>query len=245
MKRTALGLLLVLGALFPAGARAFSDPEAFGNPVEDAGGGGRWFTGSAADGYTCKVCHRGAPSPSLEILGLPLEGYLPGISYEITIDWPDTLENAALTAEITNGQGTRAGSLRLPPQNELREEELCLPVGAGLGAGEVVELPTRSVLSVPDCGARRVRMLWTAPVQDEGPVWFSGSLVSADAHGDVEGDGVRDFAHVIGSPSAPDALSAKIASGCTALPSRHGSPWLAALAALALLAWRRRRRARG
>jgi hypothetical protein len=246
MTRATLALCLLLGLLAAPQAHGFSDAEAFGRPVEEGGGGGRWFTGSAADGYTCKVCHRGGQSPNLDIRGLPIEGYVPGTAYEITILWPGDAQSVALTTEVTDGVGMRAGTLRLPPQQELRDPELCQPVGAGLGAGELIDLPTRSVISMADCGAHRLRFLWTAPTRDEGPVWFSGSLVNSNAKGDVEGDGVRDFAHVVGSPSSQDALASKIASGvasgCSALPRRAGGgAWCVCPIGLMVLAVRRRR----
>src|SRR5207244_2345573 len=72
-ERAMLTTLLVVGlASGPVRhARAFSDVEGFGKPVEQGGGGGRWFTGSATDGFTCGVCHRGGHSPDLNIFGLP------------------------------------------------------------------------------------------------------------------------------------------------------------------------------
>ncbi|MFI5306233.1 MAG: hypothetical protein ACHQ53_02710 [Polyangiales bacterium] len=245
-ERAWLPALLLLGlASGPVRhARAFSDAEGFGKPVEAGGGGGRWFTGSATDGFTCGVCHHGGQSPDLSIFGLPLKGYTPGTAYEITIDWPGDIENVAFTAEVADRAGQRAGGIRLPPDDELLDSELCAPVEAHIGAGEVMELDTRTVLSVPDCGSRRSRFLWTAPVKDVGPVWFSGSLVASNAQGNLDGDGVRDFAHVIGSPSARDPLASRIASGCSVRPNARGNPWLVCASLGLVLALRRRLRSK-
>jgi hypothetical protein len=237
---SALGLAL----LMPARGVAYSDPATFGEGVDVGGGGGRYFTGSFADGFTCKVCHSGGKNPALRILGAPLTGYVPGSAYEITIEWRDDFENIALEAEIADRSGKTAGTLRLPPENELLSSELCLPVAAGVGAGMLTDLPTRSLLSLPDCGSRRLRFLWAAPARDVGPVWLTGSVVSGDAKGDVKGDGVTDFARMMPSPAAPDAVASRLAAGCDA-SARHGSggAGLFALVAGVWLALRRRARA--
>jgi hypothetical protein len=53
------GLCLVA---LPLPVHAFSDPARFGKYPEEegglGGGGGRFFTGSPADGYGCSVCHK-------------------------------------------------------------------------------------------------------------------------------------------------------------------------------------------
>lgn len=229
-------------AALPAHALAFSDPTTFQNDVAEGGGGGRFFTGSPADGYTCKVCHGGASSPDIQISGLPLDGYTPGTAYEITIDWPDELENVALALELDDARGKAAGHLRLPPQDELLEPERCVPVGAGIGAGQLVDEDERTILEVPNCGAQRVRFLWVAPAQDLGSVWFAGSLVRADGMGDIAGDGVTNFSGVLASPSQSSAEAHAVNGGCNAAHAasdRGGS--LAACVVLITAARRRRR----
>jgi hypothetical protein len=207
-------LLCAAIAAAPVRARAFSDPATFQNDVAEGGGGGRFFTGSPADGYTCNVCHRGAESPDIEISGLPLTGYTPGTAYEITIDWPDDFENVALALELDDAHGKAVGRLRLPPQDELLEPERCVPVSAGIAAGQLVDAEERSILEVPNCGAQRVRFLWVAPAQDHGAVWFAGSLVRADGMSDVAGDGVTNFSGVLASPSQSSANARAVNAGC-------------------------------
>lgn len=244
MLRATLLSAIAIGILIPLRARAFSDPALFADPAMMGGGGGRWFTGSATDRYTCKVCHRGGHDPVLHILGLPVAGYVPGTGYEITIEWPGDRENVALEAEFTDRNGHAAGGIRLPPQDELLPDEFCLPAAAGVGAGMLTELGTRTVISLTDCGARQLRVLWTTPAQDMGPLWLTGSVVSSNAKGDVEGDGVADFARALPSPSAPSAVAAQINAGCGVARLGHGDGGVASIV-FAWLAWRRRDVRRG
>lgn len=73
-----------------AHARAFGDYELFFADPVDGGAGGRWFTGSPADGYTCSVCHEGGRQWPVQVDGLPTgQGYLPDPNkpYSITLSW--------------------------------------------------------------------------------------------------------------------------------------------------------------
>ena len=108
------GWLLALSASLPTHALAFSSPETYDLPTLEAGGGGRFFTGTPADGFGCDVCHEGGPPVELQIAGLPVDGYEPGASYEITITWPLSAEHIALLAEITDESRQKAGTLTLP-----------------------------------------------------------------------------------------------------------------------------------
>lgn len=78
-------------ALSASGAAAYSTPEAYAERTVAGGGGGRWFTGSPAEGYGCNVCHSGAPGQPkfpLYVAGLPLSGYQLGTRQEIVLSWP-------------------------------------------------------------------------------------------------------------------------------------------------------------
>ncbi|MEE9384391.1 MAG: hypothetical protein V3V08_13385 [Nannocystaceae bacterium] len=66
-------LLASSGLGFPSALRAFSEPSSYADPTPEGGGGGRWFTGSVADRYTCDVCHGSAP------LDLAVEAYFPHV----------------------------------------------------------------------------------------------------------------------------------------------------------------------
>ncbi len=242
-----VGGALALGVLAPTSASAFSDPLTFGKPtmpktMDDppGGGGGRYFTGSPADGYTCKVCHRGGAAPPLRILGLPLSGYVPGTSYEVTVDWPDSLQHISLELEITDEAGIGAGTVRTPPDKELQPSELCM--GTTIGAGTVLPILNRTIMQMPDCGAQQLRFLWTAPAQDRGPVRLAGSIVSTDNMQNIDGDGVADIMRVIGSPRTPSDTASQI-TGCSVQPSaaKHGGLGFGLLLGALALFLRRRR----
>lgn len=73
-------------------AHAYSSPEAYASPSNEGGGGGRWFSGSPAEGYTCNVCHVAAGSGAhfpLRVSGLPRDGYVAGQTYDVLLDWPE------------------------------------------------------------------------------------------------------------------------------------------------------------
>jgi hypothetical protein len=258
-----LGVWLGMSAflLVPCSVRAFEDVELFTEQAAQGGGGARYFTGSPADPYTCKVCHQNGKSPAAQVSGLPLSGYLPGQAYEITIDWSDTLEHVAAAAEITDMQGRRAGRVRLPGRAEQKDPELCedQPVRAAqllsvapdadgeACAGDAQELPDecRAVIHSRSCGAQRLRFLWTAPTSENGPLWFAGVVVAGDGDGTSDADGVSELGSVIAASSK--ARSLKVSTGCSVLPNSLGhASWCSMLVAAAAgwFAGRRKRRAR-
>lgn len=234
------------GSFASAGhARAFSDPVSFSDPVQMGGGGGRYFTGSARDGYGCNVCHAGGEAAEVVITGLPLAGYQPGTAYEARVEWPATLEHLGLMLEITDRNGVQAGELRLPPQNELPNEERCQPVEDGFGAGEIIQSDQRSLLSVADCGAKRVRFLWIAPREARGALRFSGGLVASDGEADSAGDAATQFVHELPMGRGTGALASDIQGGCHATPRSAAGPSTTWTMLLALGLLLRRRRANG
>jgi hypothetical protein len=206
-------MLTALGALaltaLPLPASAFSDPVNFGLAPLASGGGGRYFTGSPADGYTCKVCHAGGPEPQLTVLGLPLSGYRPNERYEITVSWPDEVHKFGAALELTDLRGQPAGTLQLPSEGEIQAPEFCEPATDGILAAALTRTASgRQVINLPDCGAKRIRFLWTAPARDVGPVWFAGSSVWSDGESDPDHDGVTDFGRVLSSPSVASSTTA-------------------------------------
>jgi hypothetical protein len=229
-------LLALLGAwlgLPATSVLAFSDPGSFAQLPYAAGGGGRYFTGSPADGFTCKVCHAGGAEPKLEVSGLPPGGYyIPGGRYEIIVAWPAVVEKFGAALELTDLQGRTAGSLRLPPTSEIQAPEFCEPASDAILAASIEgEAIGRQVINVPDCGSRRLRFLWTAPAVDVGTVWFSGSSVWSDGQGDEYHDGVTDFGQVIAS-SAGAAVASHTTAGCSLVmrPDARRGTWSASAA---------------
>lgn len=237
--RRLLAVVLGLGALVlaPPTGRAYSGAETFGAAAVEGGGGGRYFTGSLRDGYTCNVCHRGGEQPELQIGGLPEAGYIPGQTYDIVLRLPDEAAVTSAAVELTDGEGQRVGSVGLPAAP--RGDEVC-GEPAEL-ASRVVDLPGgRSVVAMDACGARRVRVSWTAPPEPRGPVWFHAAAVAGNASNDPTGDGVRAYARVI-PVQGGTATSAEVRSGCSASGTGQGG----ALAFLLLAAGLVRRRVRG
>jgi hypothetical protein len=190
----------------PSRARAFSDPHSYELEVAAGGGGGRWFTGTPADGYGCDVCHDAVGSVPIEITGLPLdEGYSAAQSYEIGVRWPLDLEHLALVLEVVDDAGMRAGTLALPRFDASLPEEHCSEEGAeATPASELIESGRgRQFATVIDCGSRALRMLWTAPATSTGRVWLSGGLVASDDDASVKGD----VAVLVHRPVAPVGTS--------------------------------------
>jgi len=83
---------VVLGASTPEVARAYSTPDAYAAAPSAGGGGGRWFTGSPAEGLGCDVCHSAKPGQRhfpFYVAGLPLKGYALAATQEIVLSWPE------------------------------------------------------------------------------------------------------------------------------------------------------------
>ena len=246
---------------------AYSSFGDYVRTIEEGGGGGRLFTGTPADSYGCDVCHRGARGSELDVAGLPEDGYVPGMAYEILLQWPATTPHVALMAEVSDLSGQPAGLLALAPYDswqpgELCEEsgfpaaDLCRAGGASAGCCRDLE-PSRDACSFPgersvlwllDCGSRFARFRWTAPAVAVGDVWFSSSMVTSDLKNDSLGDGVtlkRQRLRALG-----DDLERTAALGdCRAIPgSRSRTTWLGLVALLAFVVsfgrCRRRKRAR-
>jgi hypothetical protein len=227
-----------------ARAQAFQSPARFlDDPVAKGGGGQRFFTGSPADGYTCKVCHTPGEPVHVDIIGFPVDGYVPGRSYPIVVDWPDDLKAVGLNAEFTDQSGAALGELFVPDVTQLTPADLC-SVGKQSGAG-VFPLPMRAVAMVGECGQHQTTLVWKAPVVAQaGPAWFSGSLVVSDSNADVGGDRVTDFRRAlsVAGTVAPITTSITHGSSCAVL-ARHGGSDSMVVAALALAAvWLARRR---
>ena len=221
--RHILGGAVVIAIAWPlvseaSRARAFSDPHSYELEVAEGGGGGRWFTGTPADGYGCDVCHDAPGSVPIEVSGLPLDGgYSAAQSYEIGVRWPHDLEHLALVLEVVDDAGMRAGALALPRFDASLPEERCTEEGAeDTPASELIDSPGgRQFATVIDCGSRAVRMLWTAPATSTGRVWLSGGLVASDDDASVK----NDVAVLIHRPVAPVGASLGVVpltdSGCS------------------------------
>lgn len=140
---------MVLCAWLGSGQRAAaflrSDEFSADPTAQLGGGGGRYFTGSPADGFDCSVCHTSNPPYSfpIEQKGLPIDGYVPGKPYtQITLSWPQATQKEqealstgkkpliALMAEFVSEDGGNAGKLEFLNQTirNNRLDEFCAPV---------------------------------------------------------------------------------------------------------------------
>jgi hypothetical protein len=247
-------------ALTPRAALAYSEVRHFAYPSSVGGGGGRFYTGSPADGYTCRICHAGGAVPKVRVQGLPLDGYRPSTEYEVTVDWWDG-EALSAAVEVTDSEGRPAGTLRLPAESTVESSERCHQSASEPVAGTLLAVPDpshrsdltaldacngeaasdgcRQVLSVPACGAGRVRFAWRAPSWDVGPIWFSGAVVNSNDDGNTTDDGVAEVGTLLPSPSDTSA-SVRTYAGCHVVQLGQQSHGLLMLFALALVAALRR-----
>lgn len=205
-----LWLVVVLAGV-PDRVFAYSDVAQFMAPVLEAGGGGRFYTGTRGDGHTCAVCHGDTRGPDMRIEGFP-ERYTPGATYLLRVDWPANIEHVALMMEVTQANGRGAGAIALPPPDRYIAEELCEPSELGLLAAQLHAGPDgRQLVFVPDCGARAVYVQWTAPEKASEALRLSGSLMSSNQDSDRTGDGVTPF---VLTSSVVDQTSPRPTTGC-------------------------------
>jgi hypothetical protein len=249
----------------PQIAHAYSSFGDYARPVAEGGGGGKFFTGTPADGYTCDVCHTGGAPAKLEVIGLPPAGYVPGQTYPLAFQWPaaalspDAVPHVALMIELTDDVGATAGSASLVPYAQWTDAEKCaqdgFPAadlcrdGAEPGCCRDID-PERDACSFPgersmfwmlECGARSARFNWTAPVEPVD-VWFSASMLTSNAGNDAAGDGVTLVRQRLYPASGSAARSGAVGS-CQLQPGQPGrSVCVISALFIALLVITRRRR---
>jgi len=240
MRRSALYLGCLLGSGLTAGeARAFSEPLLYSEDPMNGGGGGRFFTGSPLDAYSCAVCHQGAEPPSVTLRGFP-SSFVPGKTYDISLTWTRPAEPHGLNLEVVDVDGRAAGELALPEPEALRADDRCTftddEVFKGTQASYLVKSETRSIVGVRACGARTLHFSFTAP--NTSKVALTASVVRSDESEDVSGDGVLEMRQIAyrNGESAPS-------EGCAArAPGQRLTPGAALAALLGCLFVRRRSR---
>lgn len=237
-----------LATLLCARAEAFRLPTNFNQSAAIGGSGGRYFTGSPSDRYTCKVCHTSIGHPPIQVTGLPFGGYTPGQTYTILIDWPDNLPSVAFNLEMTDGAGKALGTFSTPAMEELPPGEVCMG-----RPGTVVAPPERTLAFMTECGAQQSTIRWTAPmpVPDASgrlvapEAWFSGSLLSSNKDQSVEGDAVMDLSNVFGPLGQATPVATRIDGNCSVTGagprSSHGFVYVMSLISLLTGAWWLRR----
>jgi hypothetical protein len=242
MRPLLVALVVLAGLCAGTRARAFSDKERFPANVQEGGGGGRLFTGSPVDGYACNVCHEGGQEPNVVVYGLPIDGYVPGQTYDLEIAWNDPGAPYALHVEIVNQiTGRAAGQLsQVDPATLGDARGRCGSLPNEEPADYILEGLGRQVIGVEACGASNVRFRFTAPNLPQ--VVFTGSVVRSDSSASAEGDGVQNLGRVLKRVGEPNAAE----SGCSTSGVRRGEHWpsLFLLLLLSALVLRARARAR-
>ena len=199
MVRRAVKWSWIAGAVLLVAGTGFSTPLLFAEPVHVGGGGGRFFTGSPRDAFGCEVCHRGAEGPRIDVDGLG-DAYAPGLTFTLSMRWPMEARDVGLIGEIVNADGIGVGTFVTPPDELVEDAERC--AGGNLATRVVDDASgERTLFGVPACGASALRLQWTAPEEDVGPVFVHVGAVGSDASDDPEGDGVWMWAQELSSPS--------------------------------------------
>lgn len=143
-----LVVMAVATAMFlsPGRAAAYSSAVGFIDGADTGGGGGRWFTGSPAEGHDCSVCHDASGvqrSYPLYVSGLATP-YTPDTDYAVDIAWPEfaafwqqqrqlAVQNPALVpdppemglvAEFVPESGRASGTIEFD-LNQAQTDEFC------------------------------------------------------------------------------------------------------------------------
>jgi hypothetical protein len=215
--------------LAPQTTHAYRNPARFIEPAEDGGGGGKYFTGSRAEGYTCAVCHSVGEPAATTVRGLPVDGYFPGQSYAVTIDWPDEERSVALNVELTDYDGQPLGELWPADPRTVSPPDLCKQSEAPSTGQELSAVTAgRRVMTVAECGQAQTTFVWRAPaVPTRG--YLTASIVFSNRDSKLGGDRVTDISRAFGpAGEAPPAVDA-FAGGCSVAPRTHGKHalWLA------------------
>jgi hypothetical protein len=229
----------IMAAAWPTRSSAFSDPNQFATPALSGGGGGRYFTASPVDGYGCGVCHRGGAEPKVRVNGLPVNGFQPGVPYDIELTWENpAAASHALQLELLGRDGRVPGQVVLPDQATVAASGRC----RGLAAGKVPTseriVGSRKILVMEACFAQSFRFRFTpANVAD---LAFSVSFVASNNLASVEGDGVFTLRRVLRRVGEPARTG-----DCSIEPGRR-TPFFASafLLLLGAIVLRRRFRAR-
>jgi len=205
-----LALGLSVNAVAPTFAHAFSDPYRFTDEVLIGGGGGRFFTGSPVDGYSCAVCHEGGVRPEVTVIGLPVGGYDAGVTYPVELRWTNPEVPHAANLEFVNLAGLGAGTITLPPPEQIGPTGRCEQSPTGDVATFIMEFTRgRRIVGMSNCGASSLRFNFTAPDVDE--IAFAGGVVRTDESSTADGDGVVELTKVLHRRGAQEATTGSTA----------------------------------
>jgi hypothetical protein len=201
----------------------------FAMPVSGGGGGGRYFTGSRVDGYSCSVCHTGGTEPTVVIDGIP-DKLVTGERYQLVVHWDRPEVPLGLQLELTTPENSHP-TVEVTPDAEQPAESRCDQAPGGLSAVYTYDVGVRRIVGVADCNAARLDVSFVANGE---PIVFAIGAVRSDGSGTADGDGTFERRIKVGG-----TLVAGSGGGCDATRA-PGLPWPLLFAAIVL---RRRRRA--
>ena len=219
----------------PGRAFAFSDPALFGQGVDKGGGGGRYFTGSRADGYACSVCHRGGPAPNFVVEGIP-DAPIAGTRYDLVVRWDDPATPHALQLELVTPSGAHP-SVTVTPAASLPAASRCEQKADGAPAIYTFDVGGRRIVGVEDCSAALVTVSFVATGE---PIELAIGAITSDASGTVEGDGTYELRTVIGEHLVSSGGGGCSTGGTGGAPADAGTLGLVVLALVRVRAARRR-----
>jgi len=223
--RTTLLLLtsmLVLEATsWTSDAQAYSRSLSFDIPATAGGGGGRRFTGSVRDGFSCVVCHEGNEGALLQVEGLPMDGYEPEREYPIRVHW-DSLRpespRSSIALEWTDTDGRAVGTLRVAPAADWQPSDECEedsdPSTNSVHLLDDLET-ARQILATDACNRRGIHLRWTAPADGSGTVRVQAAAVHANYDGTPAGDTTGELSLLISQRGAPLPEASVVTLGCS------------------------------
>lgn len=167
---------------------------------------------------------------------------------------------ASGTIEIRGGTATAAEQCEVTrPNLQPRLAARLFQVRAGIPAIQVKpdangtlrcearNLGQRCLIALNSCGAQQVRFIWTSPMTQEGPIWFSAGFVASEAlSGTPEDDAVYELSvPMVQGAGASGRYQETLRGTCSAAPVGAARPggttgWLL-LGVLGLLARRSRK----
>ena len=231
-----VSLALCVG-FFPARSQAYLRGARYSDRAVEGGGGGRFFTGSPGDGYTCAVCHDGNPEGGPPpIVGVPDGVYTPGQQYALELQLDPGADKVAAVFEITDIEGNGAGLLQV-----VGADALTPCIGADEPPVRVASAPRERSVAVADaCDVPAINLTWTAPAGDAPSVWLNAVVVTGNGSADVAGDTVYPLRRLL--RPAVDGLPETVTGGtCSAKGSTRGGSALLPVALLWVLQRRTRR----
>ena len=172
----------------------FSDftSKATGN----AGGAPSGKTGSPADASNCTGCHSGTATTSAGLItsNVPVTGYIPGTTYNITATVSVTgINKFGFEVSPQSTAGVKKGTLVVTSPTETQL----------IGSGKYI---THKSTGTAGVGSRTWTFDWTAPAAGSGNLKLYGAFVAANGNGTNSGDQV-----ILSSLAVNENLSAGIA----------------------------------